>query len=635
MTNKVLDKIKSPADLRDLKAAELESLSAEIREILVGVTAKNGGHLAPNLGVVELTIGLHLAVDSPKDSIVWDVGHQSYVHKLLTGRADRFPTLRQYGGLSGFPKREESPHDCFNTGHASNSISVALGMAVARDRRGTDESVLAVIGDGSLTGGLAYEALNQAGDIKTDLIVVLNDNEMSIDCNVGGLSCYLNRLRLDPKYNRFRDDIEETFRRIPGVGEKIVSFGETWRTSLKQLVVPGMLFEELGIKYIGPIDGHDIQAVKQAVTMAKQINGPILIHVLTQKGRGYKPAETHPERFHGTSPFDIATGDPLAKGTSLPTYGVVLGRSLAKLADRDERIVGISAAMAQGTGMDIFAAGHPERFYDVGIAEQHAVTFAAGMAAKGLKPVVAIYSTFLQRAYDQVAQDVCLQKLPIVFALDRAGLVGDDGPTHHGSFDLSYLSHLPEMVVAAPKDEAELQRLLGTALESEGPFAIRYPRGAVTGCGTEDDFSPFKIGESEILKTGEGVAIIAVGTMVALGEKILEVMEDAGTRGTLVNARFVKPIDSELILKLAETHELLVTLEDNAIIGGYGSMVDQLLAPKGATRVVNFGLPDRFIGHGKVDFLRHEIGLEADPLAREILAIFEAHGKREVRSVTG
>ncbi|MCK4268023.1 MAG: 1-deoxy-D-xylulose-5-phosphate synthase, partial [Actinomycetia bacterium] len=433
MAGRILDSISLPEGLKDLDAAQLEKLAKEIRTEMINVTSTNGGHLGSNLGVVELTIGLHMAIESPKDKIIWDVGHQAYVHKLLTGRKDQFSTLRKYGGISGFPKQSESPHDAFDTGHASNSISVALGAAVARDLRGTDETIIAVIGDGSMTGGMAFEALNQTGHLKTNIIIVLNDNEMSIDGNVGALSCYLNRIRLDPAYNKFRHDIEEAVRRIPGIGEKVVSAGETWKTSLKQLVVPGMLFEELGIKYIGPIDGHDVDAVKKGIAMAKEIDGPILIHVLTKKGLGYQPAEQFPERFHGTSPFNVKTGLPLAKKTR-PSYGQVFGESLARLAIDDQKIVAVSAAMAQGTGLDIFAAAHPDRFFDVGIAEQHGVTFAAGMAQQGLKPVVAIYSTFLQRAYDQLVEDICLPGLPVVFALDRGGLVGDDGPTHHGAF---------------------------------------------------------------------------------------------------------------------------------------------------------------------------------------------------------
>lgn len=635
MAESILNKIKSPATLRDLSSEELNSLASEIRERMVEVTSKCGGHLAPNLGVVELTIGLHLALDSPKDRIVWDVGHQSYVHKLLTGRADAFSTLRQHGGLSGFPKREESPHDCFDTGHASNSISAALGMAVGRDQRGTDESIVAVIGDGSMTGGIAYEALNQAGHIKSDLMIVLNDNEMSIDGNVGGLSCYLNRLRLDPTYNRVRDDLEQVLRRIPGVGEKMVNFGETWKTSLKQFLVPGMLFEELGLKYIGPIAGHDIEAIRKAILMAKQLKGPILIHVLTRKGKGYGPAERYPDRFHGTSPFNIETGKQKKKKTGAPTYAKVFGRSLKKLAAQDKRIVGITAAMAQGTGMDIFAAAYPDRCFDVAIAEQHAVTFAAGLATQGLRPVVAIYSTFLQRAYDQLVQDICLQQLPVVFILDRAGLVGDDGPTHHGSFDLSYLSHIPEMTVAAPKDEAELQRLLGTALEADRPFAIRYPRGAATGVALTDNFAALPIGRSEVLVEGDSAAILAVGSMVPVAEAAVAQLRAAGIDCALINARFIKPLDTALITDLATRCDLLVTVEDNSIIGGYGSLVAQLLAPISDCRLVNFGLPDRFVGHGDTDRLRTEIGLDADSLANKIFGILNTHGKREVRSITG
>jgi len=632
MAGRILDELASPHDLRELSGEQLTRLAQEIRDEMIDVTSKHGGHLAPNLGVVELTIGLHLALDSPKDKIIWDVGHQSYVHKLLTGRLKEFSTLRQYGGISGFPKRGESPHDCFDTGHASNSISVALGMAIARDQQGGDETVVAVIGDGSMTGGMAFEALNQAGHIKTDLVIILNDNEMSIDGNVGALSCYLNRIRLEPAYNRFRHDIEQGLRRIPGIGEKMVNFGETWKTALKQFLVPGMLFEELGIKYIGPIDGHDIEAVKTAVMMAKPLAGPILVHAITKKGRGYKPAEAHPDRFHGTSPFNIKTGQAIKKKAVLPSYGQIFGAGLARLAIEDQKIVAISAAMAQGTGLDLFASVHPGRFFDVGIAEQHAVTFAAGLAQSGLKPVVAIYSTFLQRAYDQLIEDICLQGLPVVFALDRAGLVGDDGPTHHGAFDLSYLSHMPEMLVMAPKDEPELQRLLGTALSCNRPAAIRYPRGSGPGAAVENDFTPLPIGKSEVLVAGSQVALLAVGRMVSIGREVVEQLKKYGIDCTLVNARFVKPLDTELILDLAGTHELLATIEDNSIVGGYGATVAQVVASIGNCRLVNFGLPDYFVSHGTVDCLLKEVGLDAASLTEKIVAILKHYDKREARS---
>ncbi len=631
MADRILDSISLPEGLKDLDAAQLEKLAKEIRTEMINVTSTNGGHLGPNLGVVELTIGLHMAIESPKDKIIWDVGHQAYVHKLLTGRKDQFFTLRKYGGISGFPKQSESPHDAFDTGHASNSISVALGAAVARDLRGTDETIVAVIGDGSMTGGMAFEALNQAGHLKTNIIIVLNDNEMSINGNVGALSCYLNRIRLDPAYNKFRHDIEEVVRRIPGIGEKVVSAGETWKTSLKQLVVPGMLFEELGIKYIGPIDGHDVDAVKKGIAMAKEIDGPILIHVLTKKGLGYQPAEQFPERFHGTSPFNIKTGLPLAKKTR-PSYGQVFGESLARLAIDDQKIVAVSAAMAQGTGLDIFAAAHPDRFFDVGIAEQHGVTFAAGMAQQGLKPVVAIYSTFLQRAYDQLVEDICLPGLPVVFALDRGGLVGDDGPTHHGAFDLSYLSHMPNMVVMAPKDDAELRQLMGTAFECGQPAAIRYPRGVGPEVDSKNDFTPLPLGKSEVLVKGEHVAILAIGRMVETGRAVVDLLKKEGLNCTLVNARFVKPIDTEMIFQMADSHDLLVSLEDNSIVGGFGSQVAQVVASLNQCRLVNFGLPDYFVSHGSIEQLFNEVGLDPASLSEKILAILKTYEKSEARS---
>lgn len=625
MAGRILDDIKSPLDLRCLSDDQLTALSQEIRDEIIHTTSKYGGHLAPNLGVVELTIGLHLALDCPKDKVIWDVGHQSYVHKLLTGRLKDFSRLRQYGGMSGFPKRSESPYDCFDTGHASNSISVALGMAIARDHQGGGETVVAVIGDGSMTGGMAFEALNQAGHLKTDMIIVLNDNEMSIDGNVGGLSRYLNRARLDPNYNRLRQDIEHGLRRIPGIGEKMFQVGESLKAGLKQFLVPGMFFEELGIKYIGPIDGHDIEAVRTAVMMAKPLEGPILIHAATIKGKGYGPAEKNPDRFHGTAPFTIKTGQAIQKKPASPSYGRVFGAGLAKLAIEDQKIVAISAAMAQGTGLDLFAAVHPARFFDVGIAEQHAVTFAAGLAQAGLKPVVAIYSTFLQRAYDQLIEDVCLQNLPVVFALDRAGLVGDDGPTHHGVFDIAYLSHMPEMLVMAPKDESELQRLLGTALDSNQPAAIRYPRGRGPGALLVDDFKPLPIGKSEVLTTGKQVALMAVGRMVSIGREVVERLKQYDIDCTLVNARFVKPIDKELILDLAGSHELMVTIEDGSVIGGYGSMVAQIIASKNSCQLVNLGLPDHFISHGTVEYLLRDVGLDAASLTRKITEILDSN----------
>ncbi len=489
---KVLDKVNYPRDLKKLNNEELEQLAQEIREVVIQTVAKNGGHLAPNLGVVELTIGLHLALNCPQDKIIFDVGHQCYIHKILTGRKDIFSTLRQYGGLSGFPKKEESRYDCFDTGHASNSISAALGMVKARDIQDGDENVVAVIGDGSLTGGMAYEALNQAGHLKSRLLVVLNDNDMSIAKNVGAMSSYLNRIRLDPKYNRIKDEIEERIKHIPAVGQFMYNATEYIKDQFKTALIPRNIFEELGFKYVGPIDGHNIQEVKESINMGKQADEPILIHAYTKKGFGYKPAVEMADKFHGTSPFIINTGK--AKKKSKPTYTDVFGDTIVKLAIKNPKIVAITAAMVDGTGLSRFAGEFPERFFDVGIAEQHAVTFAAGLASRGLLPVVAIYSTFLQRAYDQIIQDICLQDLKVVFAIDRAGIVGEDGPTHHGAFDLSYLRAIPNLTIMAPKDENELQQMLYTATLNKGPVVIRYPRGAVQGVKMDSKLKKIEIG---------------------------------------------------------------------------------------------------------------------------------------------
>lgn len=631
---RLLDTVNEPADLQKLSPEELTELAREIREEMICVTSKNGGHLAPNLGVVELTLGLHMALNSPHDKIVWDVGHQSYVHKLITGRRKLFHTLRRQDGLSGFPKKSESPHDVFDSGHASSSLSVGLGLALGYQRQSSDRTVAVVIGDGALTGGVAYEALNQAGHLKPNLIVILNDNEMSIDGNVGAMSSYLNRLRLDPTYNRFRDDIEQAMRRIPAVGERMVSWGESVRYCLKQFLVPGMLFEELGFKYIGPVDGHNVNAIKQSVMLAKQVGGPIVIHALTQKGRGYKPAELNPDRFHGTSAFDIETGKPLAIGSNNPSYTAVFGETMLELAKKNKRLVGITAAMSQGTGLEAFAAKYADRFYDVGIAEQHAVTFAAGLAIAGWQPVVAIYSTFLQRAFDQIIEDVCLQGLPIIFAVDRGGLVGDDGPTHHGAFDLSFLSQIPGLTVMAPKDENELRNMLYTASKINLPVAIRYPRGK--GLGVSFDKTPVQlpIGKAEMIFPGKDICLVAIGRMVETAKKVSDLLSKKGFDVTLVNARFAKPIDSRLFTDLSKTHQLLVTLEENTLVGGFGASVAQLLADKTGIKVVNFGLPDTFIRHGQVDTLLSDLGLSPEAITEKILRIVESK-EIKIRSNTG
>lgn len=615
----MLSRISGPEDLRPLDSKEIEQLAEEIRETLVTVSSRNGGHLASNLGVVELTIGLHLALESPKDKIVWDVGHQCYVHKLLTGRAARFETLRQYGGLAGFPKRSESPHDVFDTGHASNSISVALGLAEARDLSGGDETIVAVIGDGSLTGGISYEAMNQAGHLGTRLIVLLNDNEMSIAGNVGAMSSYLARLRLDPTYNKMRDELEAAIRKIPGIGELVFSAGEHMKESFKQLVVPGMIFEEFGFKYIGPIDGHDVDAVKTSVALAKRVEGPVLIHAITQKGRGYCHAETSPDKFHGISPFVVSNGEPKSHGKA-PQYTSIFGEAMIELGAKDERIMALTAAMAAGTGLEGFSKAYPSRFYDVGIAEQHAVTFSAGLALEGYVPVIAIYSTFLQRAYDQVMQDVCLQGLHVVFALDRAGLVGEDGPTHHGVFDLSYLRHLPGMTVMSPKDEAELRDMLYTAVNHvSGPVAIRYPRGEGEGVELREQFTPLPIGRLEILREGEDVCFLALGRMVGAARKAAEQLEEEGLSSTVANVRFVKPLDADSIAEAAASHRLLVTVEENALQGGFGSGVAEMLVDRGLTvEMLRLGIPDEFVTHGSPARLLDEVGLSPAKIAKAI-----------------
>lgn len=631
MEYKILSRVNSPADLKKLSKKELYDLASEIRGYLVEVVRHCGGHLAPNLGVVELTIGLHLALESPKDKIIFDVGHQCYVHKILTGRREGFKTLRQFGGLSGFPRRDESEHDVFNTGHASNSISVALGLAKARDLEGSGETIVAVIGDGALTGGIAFEGLNQAGHLKANLIVVLNDNEMSIAQNVGALSSYLSRLRLDPTYNKLRDDIEEILKKIPGLGEKLVFWGEHFKESVKQLFVPGMLFEELGFKYIGPLDGHNIERVATAVTLAKQVKGPVLIHVLTKKGKGYPPAEEVPEKFHGVSPETKKNSQSCSAHLS---YTEVFGRSLVELAKENRKIIGITAAMPSGTGLDLLARHFPERFFDVGIAEQHAVTFAAGLALKGFIPVVAIYSTFLQRAFDQIIEDVALQNLHVVFALDRGGLVGEDGPTHHGVFDLSYLRVVPNFVVSAPKDENELRHLLYTAVEHNGPFAIRYPRGSGCCDGELEPFKKLPIGKWETLRPGEKLALLACGRMVKTALEVASQLDLAGLNPAVINARFIKPLDTELLSEIAKNYELIITLEENVLAGGFGSAVGEALTRLNClTNLVMFGLPDEFVPHGKVEDLIDYLKLTPSAIAEEIKAlVLSKAGNRKSRN---
>ncbi len=632
----VIEEIKGPSDLKKLSSEKLIQLSNEIREILTTTVSLNGGHLAANLGVVELTIALHSVFDSPRDKIIWDVGHQSYVHKLLTGRKDDFSTLRCQGGLSGFPKCSESPHDVFQTGHSSTSVSAALGMAKARDLKKEDHHVIAVIGDGALTGGMAFEAINHASHTKTNLLVVLNDNEMSISKNVGGLSAYLSRIRTDPAYSRIKEDVEILMRKIPAIGDVVYKSLGRAKDTLKYLLVPGMLFEELGFTYLGPIDGHNISLVRQVFTSAKKLKGPVLIHALTKKGKGFEIAEKNPDKFHGIGPFNIKNGDTV-KNSKIPTYTEVFSQTLIKLAKNDKRIIGITAAMPSGTGLDKFALEFPDRFFDVGIAEQHALTFSAGMAKEGFKPVVAIYSTFLQRGYDQIVHDICLQKLPVILAVDRAGIVGEDGETHQGTFDLCFLRHIPNMVVMAPKDERELQNMLFTALQHDGPVAIRYPRGHGVGVPVSSDFESIEIGRSELLEKGSDLAIFALGAMVPTACKVSEELKTYGINTTLVNARFAKPLDEHLIVSVAHKCKKVITLEDNTLQGGFGSAVLELLDSSNMAHleVKRLGICDHFVEQGNRDYLLDKCGLSVEKVVQQALAMVRTTDIKKIKPVRG
>lgn len=616
---KLLKQVHSPYVIRSFNLAQLQELAEEIRQTIIQTVARNGGHLSPSLGVVELTLALHYVFNSPIDKIVWDVGHQSYAHKLLTGRYKEFGTLRKMDGLSGFPRLAESNHDSFGTGHSSTSISAALGMAIARDLQGDNHSVIAVIGDGAMTGGMAYEALNHAGHMKKDLIVVLNDNEMSIAHNVGALSGYLNRLRTDPMYFKGKEEIEQILRKLPA-GPALLRLAERMKDSLKYLVVPGMFFEELGFFYLGPVNGHDVKAIINTLHRASQTKGPVLLHVLTQKGKGYRPAEDNPDKFHGVGPFEVAGGVVKKNDKKPPTYTETFSNTMVRLAERDKRVLAITAAMPDGTGLNKFAELFPERFFDVGIAEQHAVTLAAGLAVGGYHPVVAIYSTFLQRAYDQIIHDICLQKLPVVFAIDRAGIVGDDGPTHHGLFDLSYLSSIPNMVLMAPADENELQHMLATATEYQGPIAVRYPRGPGVGCLMERELKSLPIGKAAVLRDGTDLTLLAVGSMVPRALEAAEILARLGLDAAVINARFIKPLDEDLILQYAAKTGSVCTLEENVLKNGFGSAILELLAVKGkkGTAVYRFGLPDCFVEHGSQALLIEKYGLGAEQIAEFI-----------------
>lgn len=619
----LLDKIHSPADLKQLTTEELLILAEEIRADVVSTVSKTGGHLASNLGVVELTIAIHYLYDCPNDEIVWDVAHQSYIHKILTGRRDRFTTLRQYGGISGFTKRTESDADAFGAGHASTSISAALGLAKARDVLGQDRHVIAVIGDGALTGGLSFEGLNNAGAQKRDLLVILNDNSMSISRNVGAISRYLTTLLTDQSYNRFRADVWRFIGRLKRA-ERIRSTVARFEAQLKGLIVPGMIFEKLGFRYFGPIDGHDLPLLIKTLGQIKELRGPRLLHVITQKGKGYAPAEQDATRFHGISAFNKVTGKT-AKTSDLPSYTDVFGRKMVELAEKEPKLIAITAAMAPGTGLAEFANKFPDRFCDVGIAEQHAVCSAAGMAAGGLRPVCAIYSTFLQRAFDQIIHDVALQKLPVVFCIDRAGLVGEDGPTHHGAFDLSYLRAVPNMTIAAPADGDELELMVEYAVTNRvGPVAIRYPREPIPyPLGTSK--TRFEWGRWEVIAGGADLAVIAVGSMVNPCRRVVERLASEGIAASLINGRFVKPLDTEALMEIAERFDRVVTVEENSLNGGFGSAVLEYLESIGYRgRVLRLGIPDRFIPHGSRELLLKETALDEDGIYRSVGTIIRS-----------
>ncbi len=614
----LLEKINSPEDLKRLKLSQLEKLAEELRRTIVETVAETGGHLAPNLGVIELTIALHYVFDSPKDKIVWDVGHQAYAHKLLTGRREKFHTLRQFGGIAGFPKRSESPHDIVDVGHSSTSISAGLGLVTAQDLLRKEGKVVVVIGDGSMTAGLAFEGLNNAGHLKKDLIVILNDNEMSISPNVGALSSFLSRKLTGPLARRFKRELEAFVSHLPG-GDHLVHAIKKSEDALKCILTPGMLFEALGFRYVGPIPGHNIEVLIKTLKNIKELEGPTLVHVLTRKGKGYPPAEREPERFHGLGPFDVKTGKPKSGKPKPPSYTSVFSKLMVRLGEEEPRLVAITAAMPTGTGLKAFGERFPERFFDVGIAEQHAVTFAAGLALGGLIPVCAIYSTFLQRAYDQIIHDVALMNLHVIFAIDRGGIVGEDGPTHQGQFDLSYLRIIPNMVVMAPKDENELQHMLYTALKCKGPVAVRYPRGAGEGVSLDWELKELPLGKAEILREGDDILLLAIGNMVYPALRAAEILASEGIAAAVVNARFVKPLDEELLLELARKIGKVVTIEENALLGGFGAAVLELFSRHGLLVPVKcLGLPDKFIEHGAPQILREKYGLTSNGIAESV-----------------
>ena len=617
----LLEKIEQSSDIKKLKEEDYPVLAEEIRQFLLEKISHTGGHLASNLGVVELTMALHLAFDLPTDKIIWDVGHQSYTHKLLSGRKDGFDELRQFGGMSGFPKRKESPYDAFDTGHSSTSISAGLGIAQAREIMGDSYSVVSIIGDGALTGGMAYEALNNAAQMKKNFIIVLNDNEMSISKNVGGMSKYLSNVRTKESYAELKLNVVKGLSSIPFVGKGLSNGLYTVKNLIKQLFVPGMLFEDMGITYLGPVDGHNVKEMIRVFKEAKRVRHAVLVHVLTKKGKGYEPAEENPARFHGVEPFDIATGKPL-KEKKYPSYTDIFSEKICSLAQNNKKLVAITAAMPDGTGLSKFAAKYPERFFDVGIAEAHAVTSAAGMAAAGLKPVVAVYSSFLQRGYDQVLHDVCIQNLPVLFAIDRAGLVGSDGETHQGIFDVSFLSLVPGMSIMAPKNLWELQDMLEFGMKFNGPLAVRYPRGQAYR-GLEGFSAPIEYGRAEMLYEEKDIALFALGSMVSTGEHVREKLKEKGYSCTLVNARFVKPLDTDMIDRLCRSHRLIVTMEENVLRGGMGMCATRYIHEHyPEIRVIQVALPDAYVEHGNVSVLREMLGIDSDSVIRRIFSEF-------------
>jgi 1-deoxy-D-xylulose-5-phosphate synthase len=617
---KYLDKINSPEDLKRIERSELPQVAKEIRQVIIETVSRTGGHLAPSLGAVELTIALLYVFDPPKDKIIWDVGHQTYAYKLLTGRRDRFHTLRQHGGLSGFTRMSESPYDAFSTGHASTSISAGLGIAFGRCLKKDKGKIIAVIGDGSMTGGLAYEGLNQTGDLKKGLIVILNDNEMSIARNVGVLSSFLSRKLSAKHFMSLREELKDFLKSLPKVGDDMYNLAKRTEESFKAFVTPGMLFESFNFNYFGPIKGHRLDHLIDTLQNVREMHEPVLFHVTTTKGKGYPPAEQNPTYFHGVGSFEIETGNGVSAQEKPPTYTEVFGKTLSDLARENEKIVAVTAAMPEGTGLTAFSEAFPERFVDVGIAEQHAVTFSAGLATEGWRPVVAIYSTFLQRAYDQILHDVCLEGHPVVFAMDRGGIVGEDGPTHHGLFDLSYLRSLPNMVVMAPKDENELRHMLGTAVQHSGPIAFRYPRGYGSGVPIDDEIFTLPIGKGEVLTKGNDVVILAIGVTVALALEAAKELEDESISATVVNCRFVKPLDDALIIRLARKIPNIVTVEENVLQGGFGSAVVECLMDAGITnsRVVRIGIPDTYVEHGSQKILRSKYGIDTPGVIKAV-----------------